>query len=200
MARGHQAAVTSSVPGNFCPAFCVLFHERMRRRIHLTFLCLLLFGPAARLSAQDAGKIVEQHVKAAGGAKALSAVRTLALQGTVAGSGDATAGTFTLETKLPNRYYLELISGDKRLIEAYDGKSAWCETEPGSPRTLLGPESVAVEATAQIENTRLMNLKKNKLTVTYVAGGSVRGKPAEQIEVVTATGAKRQMFFDSRSH
>jgi hypothetical protein len=172
----------------------------MRRHIHLILFCVLLLGAATPLPAQDARRVVEQYVKAAGGAKAVSGIRTLSLQGTVAGSGDVAAGTFTLETKLPNRYYLELISGEKRLIEAYNGKSAWCETEPGQPRTLLGPDAAEVEATAQIMNTRLVDLKKNKLTVTYVAAATVRGKAADQVEVATASGVKRQQFFDSHTH
>src|SRR5271157_4120132 len=101
----------------------------MRRHIHLILPCVLLLGIATPLPAQDARKIVEQYVKAAGGSKSVSGIRTLALQGTVAGAGDATAGTFTLETKLPNRYYFELISGERRIIEAYNGKSAWSEME-----------------------------------------------------------------------
>ena len=172
----------------------------MRRHVQLMLPCVFLLCAVAPAPAQDARKIVEQYVKAAGGAKALSGTRTLALQGTVAGSGDATAGTFTLETKLPNRYYFELISGEKRLVVAYNGKSAWCETEPGQPRTLLGPDAAEVEATAQIMNTRLVDLKKNKLTVTYVAAATVRGKAADQIEVVTASGVKRKQFFDSHTH
>jgi hypothetical protein len=83
---------------------------------------------------------------------------------------------------------------------AYNGKSAWCETEPGQPRTLLGPDAAEVEATAQIMNTRLVDLKKNKLTVTYVAAATVRGKAADQIEVVTASGVKRKQFFDLHTH
>jgi len=172
----------------------------MRRHIHLILPCVLLLGTATQLPAQDARKIVEQYVKAAGGSKAVSGIRTLALEGTVAGAGDAIAGTFTLETKLPNRYYFELISGERRIIEAYNGKSAWSEMEPGHPLTLLGPEGAEVEATAQIVNTRLVDLKRNKLAVTYVAATTVRGKAAEEIEVVTASGVKRQQFFDSHTH
>ncbi|HKO05080.1 MAG TPA: hypothetical protein VJW51_10040 [Candidatus Acidoferrales bacterium] len=172
----------------------------MHRRIQLILAGVLLLGPAGSASAQDARKIVEQYVKAAGGSKALSGIRALALEGTVGTTEQTNAGSFTLETKSPNRYYLELIAGPKRLLEAYNGKSAWGESEAGHPRTLLGSEAAELEATAQIANTRLVDLKRNKLAVSYVGAATVLGKAAEQIEVVTASGVKRQMFFDSRSH
>jgi len=63
-------------------------------------------------------------VKASGGSKALGRIQTLTLEGTFT-SDDGKTGTYTLDTKLPNRYYSELLTGDKNLIEAYNGKSAW---------------------------------------------------------------------------
>ena len=72
---------------------------------------------------QEPAKIVEQHVKAAGGSHALSKIRTLSLEGPFT-PDDGTSGPFTLDTKLPNRYYMEMLVGDQNLIEAYNGKSA----------------------------------------------------------------------------
>ncbi|HVN09075.1 MAG TPA: hypothetical protein VMV61_08895 [Patescibacteria group bacterium] len=171
----------------------------MRLRLYfilpgLLFLC----APPAR--PQDARKIVEQYVKASGGSKALSHLRSLSLEGAVAPSGQAAGGTFTLDTRRPNRYYFELLSGDARLIEAYNGKSSWRETEPGHPVTLQGADASGVEAVAQIANTRLVDLKSNKLTVTWIAHSAVGGRPADQVEVVTASGVKRELYFDSQSH
>src|SRR5260370_18795998 len=72
---------------------------------------------------QEARKIVDQYVKAAGGGKALARIQTLTIEGTFTGD-DGKSGTYTLDTKLPNRYYSELLVGEKNLIEAYNGNSA----------------------------------------------------------------------------
>lgn len=54
--------------------------------------------------AQDAQKIVDQYIKAEGGSKALSKIRTLMLEGTFTNPADGKTGTYTLSTRLPNRY------------------------------------------------------------------------------------------------
>ena len=116
---------------------------------------------------QEAGKIVDQYVKASGGSRALGRIQTLALEGTFT-SEDGKTGTYTLDTKLPNRYYSELLVGEKNLIESYNGKFAWHQTAAGELGTLVGPEGMQLEAAAQYYNSRLLNLKKNKITLVFV--------------------------------
>jgi hypothetical protein len=148
---------------------------------------------------EEPGKIVDQYVKAAGGSKALGKIQTLSIEGTFT-SDDGKTGTYTLDTKLPNRYYSELLVGERNLIEAYNGKSAWHQNAAGELATLVGPEGMQLEAAAQVYNSRLLNLKKNKITVAFVGRAQVRGRDALQLEVTTATGVKRQVFSDPQTH
>jgi hypothetical protein len=165
--------------------------------LSISFLCFLGWTPAAL--SQEPGKVVDQYVKSAGGSKALGKIQTLTLEGTFS-YGDGKTGTYTLDTKLPNRYYSELLVDDKNLIEAYNGKSAWHQNAAGELGTLVGAEGMQLEAAAQFYNSRLVNPKKSKMTVTLVGHAQVRGKDALQLEVTTATGVKRQVFFDSQTH
>jgi hypothetical protein len=171
----------------------------MRARLFTTLIALMLTGRAFPARAQEAGKIVEQYVKAAGGGRALAKIQTLTLEGTFT-SDDGKTGTYTLDTKLPNRYYSELLVGDKNLIEAYNGKSAWHQNAAGELGTLVGPEGMQLEAAAQYYNSRLVNPKKSKIALAFMGHARVRGKDALQLEVTTATSVKRQMFFDPQSH
>ena len=171
----------------------------MRTPFRLILITLILTGAACPAPAQDAGKIVEQYVKAAGGSKAFGKIQTLTLEGTFT-NGDGKAGTYTLDTKLPNRYYSELLVDEKNLIEAYNGKSSWHQIAGGELGTLVGPEGMQLEAAAQYYNSRLLNLKKSKITLAFVGHAQVRGKDALQLEVTTATGVKRQVFFDPQTH
>jgi len=148
---------------------------------------------------QEAPKIVEQYVKAAGGGHALSKIRTLTLEGTFT-TDDGKSGTFTLDTKLPNRYYMELVIGDQNLIEAYNGKSAWHRDAAGELATLVGAEGMQLEAAAQYYNTRLVNPKKEKITLAFVGRSQVRGKDSLEVELTSATGVKRHVFFDPQTH
>ena len=161
------------------------------------FLCFVGWTPAA--AGQEPSQVVDQYVKAAGGSKALGKIQTLTLEG-VFTNGEGKSGTYTLDTKLPNRYYSELLLGEKNLIEAYNGKSAWHQNAAGELGTLVGPEGMQLEAAAQFYNSRLVHPKKSKMTVTFVRHTQVRGKDALQLEVTTGTGVKRQVYFDPQTH
>ncbi len=159
--------------------------------------CIIIFAETAH--AQDAQKIVDQYIKAAGGSKALSKAATIIIEGTFH-TADGKNGTYTLNTKLPNRYYSELVIGDVSLIEAYNGKSAWHRTAIGEFSTLVGADGAQLEAAGQYYNSHLVGAKKNKLGVGYAASSKVRGRDAVEIEVTTMTGVKRHVFFDSETH
>jgi hypothetical protein len=170
------------------------------RRLICLIACLFLFGSPSRLArAQEPGKVVEQYVRAAGGGRALSKIQTLALEGTFT-TDDGKSGTYTLNTKLPNRYYLELLVGEQNLIEAYNGKSAWRRNAAGELGTLVGPEGMQLEAAAQYYNSRLVNPKKEKMALAFIGNTTVGGKDARELEVTTATGMKRHVFFDPQTH
>src|SRR5216684_2881202 len=171
----------------------------MRTRLLSVLIALMLTGGAYPAPAQDAGEIVEQYVKAAGGTKALARIQTLTLEGAFTSDGGK-MGTYTVDTKLPNRYYSELMVGEKNLIEAYNGKSAWHQNPAGELGTLVGPEGMQLEAAAQYYNSRLVNPKKSKIALAFVGHAQVRGRDALQVEITTATGVKRQVFFDPQTH
>ena len=160
-------------------------------------LCLTAFAAGAR--AQDPQKIVEQYIKAVGGSKALSKARTLTIEGTFQ-TPDGKAGTYTLDTNLPNRYYSELVVGDTSLIEAYNGKSAWHRTASGELATLVGADGSQLEAAGQYYNSHLVDAKKNKIGLGFASFSKVRGRDALEIEVTTMSGVKRHIFFDTQTH
>src|SRR5215472_18273246 len=145
----------------------------MRRLFSLACLLCLLGFSARPSCAQEPAKIVEQYVKAAGGARALSKIQTLALEGTFT-TDDGKSGTYTFNSKLPNRYYTELLVGEQSLIEAYNGKSAWHRTATGELATLVGPEGMQLEAAAQYYNSRLVNPKKEKIALAFTGNSQVR--------------------------
>jgi hypothetical protein len=172
----------------------------MRRLTYRSLLALSLACPSAFAQAPDPGKIADQYVKAAGGGKALSKIQTMTLEGSFSNAMDGKSGTYTFDTKLPNRYYSELVVGDKNVIEAYNGKSAWQQTAAGELGTLLGQEGLELEAASSYYNSHFLNPKKNKLALAFVGHAQVGGKDALQVEVTAPTGMKREVFFDPQTH
>jgi hypothetical protein len=114
-----------------------------------------------------------------------------------AGKGPA---TYTFETKLPNRYYSEMLAGDRGWIEAFNGKSAWRQNARGEIGTLVGAEGLQVEAAARYYNSWLLHPKKDRLLVAYVGPAQVRGRNTAELEVTAPSGAKRDVFFDTQTH
>src|ERR1700684_39166 len=156
----------------------------MRTYLLPAIIALVPTAIAIPAHAQDAAKIVDQYIKAEGGSKTLSKVNTLTLEGTFANSANEKAGTYTLISKQQNRYYSELVAGDRTSIEAYNGKSAWHQNA-GELANLVGPEGAQLEAAGQYYNSRLVNAKKNKLGLAFIGHEQVRGKDALQIEITT---------------
>jgi outer membrane lipoprotein-sorting protein len=170
---------------------------RLPRLVLVQLLALL---SASVCAAQDASKVVGQFVKAAGGNKALAQIQTFALDGTTQSSGDQTAGTYTFIVKSPNRYYTERRTAGKTSIEAYNGKSAWRQSEGGELATFLGPQALEVEAASQYYNARFLALSKKKIGATAKGQVTVHGRSTTQVELTFANGATWEVFFDEQSH
>jgi hypothetical protein len=181
----------------------VMIHMKLRKHLPSVLphaaAAFLLLAFSAPVDAQDAQKLVDQYIKAVGGSKALSKTQTVTLEGTF-NTADGKAGTYTLNTKLPNRYYSELVAGDTSLIEAYNGKSAWHRTANGEISTLVGLEGSELEAAGQYYNAHLVDAKKKKLGVGFAGFFPVRGKDTLEIEVTNPAGVKRHVFFDAETH
>ena len=180
-------------------ARCVPISGPMRLRLLTAAISLAWAASAVPLRAQDAQKIVDQYIKAEGGPKALSRIQTLSLEGIFTKS-DGKSGTYTFKTKLPNRYYAELVTGDLTLVEAYNGKSAWHQVANGELATLTGSEGSQLEAAGLYYNTHLMNGKKNKVGIGFAESVKVGGRDAQEIEATTASGVKWRISFDSETH
>lgn len=182
------------------PGFYVLISKPMRRLIHLCLIAASVLVLAGSLPAQDAHKIIDQYVKAAGGSKALSGIQTLTIEGVIAADDERKAGAYTFDIKLPNRYYSELNIGDRTFIRAYNGKSAWGEEASGSPTTILGDQALQVEAAAFYYNSHLLNLKKTNTGVLFIGHAQVGGRDTLQVEVTSPKGLKMEVFFDPQTH
>jgi hypothetical protein len=164
------------------------------------FFILTAAFSAAPTRAQDPEKIVNEYIKAEGGSKNLAKAQTVSIEGTLTNVADGKTGTYTFDTKLPNRYYSELVIGDQNVVEAYNGKSAWHRTTNGDITTLVGADGTQLEAAGLYYNSHLVNAKKNKLGIAFIGHAQVRGKDALQIEVTTPAGLKREVFFDPQTH
>ena len=180
--------------------------------------CALLFAEAFALpcSAQNPQKIVDEYVRAIGGEKAVAAVRTESIAGSVrlkaavagapaaddaATDADAAAfGTYSLIAKAPNKFYSEFGTGGARDVTAFNGKSAWQKSGAGAAVTLTGPAAAESEAEARYLNGRLAHLKRDKIGARLVGIDDVHAQKAYHIELAFSPSVKRDLYFDTDTH
>jgi len=147
---------------------------------------------------QTPEKVVEAYLRAAGGAKAVGQIRDATIAGSLADESGKT-GSFSLITKAPNRYYLEIIDGPDRAVEAYNGMSAWGQDGEGL-RTFTGAPAREAEAAGRYWNGRLVDAKKAKIAMQWAGMEKVRGRDAVHVKLTLGAGLARDVFFDSASH
>lgn len=155
----------------------------------------------ASLPAQSAESIIERHIKALGGKKAVQAISSARISGSVTRNGVASQpGDFLWQTRAPGSFYVETRIGDAHRIEAFNGKSGWAEDTAGGLRTLTGREQARARATALYRNARFLNYKKEKTKVQLLGRETVAGRPALPVEMTTRSGLQRKLYFDAESY
>ena len=166
----------------------------------LCFLTVLSVAVSSKCPAQTPQKIIDDYLRAEGGAKALANIRSLSIAGSLREESTDTNGSYSLITKAPNKVYSEIVIEPQRTIAAYNGMSAWGQDSSGAPHTLTGMEAAEWEATSRYLNGHLTSAKKDKLGARFAGVENVRGRQAYHLEFSLASGVTREVFFDTQTH
>jgi len=178
-----------------------------RKRL-LPFWFVLLNAGGSPCFAQSAQKIVDEYVHAEGGAKALARIQTASSTGSLTDDATGQSGTYSLITKAPDKFYSEIIIEPRRMIEAYNGKSAWGQDtgadassdSMGPPHTLTGAVASEWEAAGRYLNSRLADAKKSKFGLQLVDTEDVGGRKAYHVRIALSPRVSRELFFDAQTH
>jgi len=145
-------------------------------------------------------KVIDDYLRAAGGAKAIAAIQTETIAGSLKEESTGKIGSYSLIVKGPNRFYSEIIVEPDRDVDAYNGMSAWGEHAQQGVHTLTGAAAKEAEGAGQYWNSRLADPKKSKLVVQLVGVERVRGRDAYRMKVLLGMGEAREVFFDTETH
>src|ERR1035438_2137834 len=166
----------------------------------LAVCSILLATRAVVAPAQTVQKVIDEFLQAQGGKKALAQIRTETLAGSLIEESTGQTGSWSLITKTPNRFYLEIIAGTDRMVEAYNGMSAWGQSSQAAAGTLTGEAAQEAEASGRYWNARFADLNKSRLIVQMVGVEKVRGRDAYHVQAQLGPGISREVFFDARTH
>jgi hypothetical protein len=169
-------------------------------KFQLPVASFLLLMAATALAAQSPQKIVDDYVKATGGRNALAKIQTLSISGSLRDQATGASGSYSFITKAPNKVYSEVVIEPRHIVAAYNGKSAWGEDAGGTPRTLTGNDAAEWEAAARYFNGRLVDAKKDKIALKFIAIEKVAGRQVYHLELSFGPGTVREVFFDTQTH
>jgi outer membrane lipoprotein-sorting protein len=177
------------------------FHNAGRPIVSVGIAALLLLSlvisPIAA-EAQSARKIIERHIDAIGGKKAVERIVSAEMSGSIR-TGSGQSGDFVQKTKRPNLLYISMSWGDSRWSTGFNGRAAWHADGIDGLRTLYGHAASRVRAEAVYATTRLV--VSEKFSQVFLAQrDQVRGHPVTVLVAFTPDGMKRTLSFDAQTH
>src|SRR5271154_7468712 len=84
----------------------------------LCFVMVLLLAVSSTCPAQTPQKIIDEYLRAEGGAKALARMQSLSIAGSLREESTDTNGSYSLITKAPNKGYSEIVIEPQHTIAA----------------------------------------------------------------------------------
>lgn len=150
---------------------------------------------------QTADEIIARHAAARGGLAHLRAIRTVRLIGHIS-FGPGAEGSDTVEIgQRPVRIRTAITIGDRRVIQGYDGHTAWTMNGfrgDSVPHVMAPEEARNVIAGADLEGPLIDHARKGN-RVTLIGRDTADGRPAYKLAVVTATGAEDAYYIDAKT-
>ena len=173
--------------------------DLVKRLVHAVLTWALLTGIPAILFAESPQHIVDDYIKALGGAKLLRRIASTTYAGKIVAHAGNEAGSYRLQLKAPNRIYTEIIWPQTRWSEGFNGKSAWRQDPVSGLSTLTGPESTRLKTIASFRNDHLLSYKKERIRLRFMGREELNGVSVNAIEVTTRSGLKYKLCFDLKT-
>jgi outer membrane lipoprotein-sorting protein len=186
----------------------------IRRRRYVsdrkTVACLAVFAtlllPTSGHSqevAHTADAVIAANVAARGGLLRLDSVRTQELRGHISFSSGL-VHPFAVDLARPGKIRTEITLDGGRIVQAYDGSTGWTidpvqVQNDTTPHLLAAGEAQNVAAGGDMDGPLIHYAEKGN-HVTFAGIDTADGRPAYQLDVVTAAGLHDVYYIDKVSH
>jgi outer membrane lipoprotein-sorting protein len=169
----------------------------MRRVPVPAALILLVLSLAAPLHGQTVDEIVAKNLASKGGAEKWKSVTTFTMTGTVSMQGMEFQHTVT--AKRPNLTRQEMVIKDARLVQAFDGTTAWAinpMTGSDTPQELPAPVTQLMKETADFDGP-LVDYKAKGNTVELVGKEKLASAEVYHLKITGKTGQVQHYYLDA---
>jgi len=177
------------------------YYEDLRRFVPIVMLAACALLPAAPEEAQlTADQIVQKHIQAIGGTDKLNAIQSLVVTGKAYIVGQ-TEAPLTIQVKLPNLMRLEIEFRGRKIVQAFDGLTAWTL----NPMISSGPKQSSEEDTRAAQESSdfiggtLVDYKSKGNRVELVDKEEIDGAEVYKLKITKKNGSVEFDYLDARS-
>ncbi len=167
---------------------------------YITIVCAFLLATGNIVTGQSLDEIIDAHIKAHGGAEKWSKVESMKITGKFT-AFSIEDDYLAIKTKCGS-YYAELSLGDKRVIEAFDGKKGWTIDpwhEITYPRELNKNEVNVFLQKAEFISP-FFNYKEKGLTAELLGKDNFEGIDVWKIKLTRPNGKWETWFLDAETY
>jgi hypothetical protein len=151
--------------------------------------------PPASADLPAARTVIDRHIQAIGGRKAILAHASTRIVGTVTVSGNGMSGDFEIFAAKPDRALSKVtLGGIGDLIEGYDGTHAWSSSPMMGPMLSQGKELEQRKFDADFYGE--LHDPAHYTSITTVEKTTFQGRPCYKISLVRRDGAEDFDFYD----
>jgi hypothetical protein len=151
--------------------------------------------PQAKSDLPAARTIIDRHIQAIGGRKAILAHQSTKITGTVTVSGNGMSGAFEIFAMKPDKALSKVtLGGIGDLVEAYDGTYAWSSSPMTGPMLSQGKELEQRKFDANFYGE--LHDPVNYTSITTAEKTTFQGRPCYKLSLVRKDGAEDFDFYD----
>lgn len=160
----------------------------------------LLLPAAPEETPLTADQIVQKHVEAIGGTAKLNAIQTLVVTGTASILGQ-TEAPLTIQVKRPNLMRLEINYQGKKVVQAFDGTTAWVINPLVNPEPQESSEADtrAAQESSDFIGGNLVDYKSKGSTVELVNKEDIEGTAVYKLKITKKSGTVEYDYLDAGS-
>jgi len=147
-----------------------------------------------------ADQIVQKHVEALGGMAKLNAIQTLVVTGKASILGQ-TEAPLTIQVKRPNQLRLEIDFQGRKIVQAFDGVTAWTLNPMigAEPKQSSEADTRAAQESSDFIGGNLVDYKSKGNSVALVDKEEIEGAAVFKLKIVKKNGSVEYDYLDGKS-
>ena len=154
--------------------------------------------PADTAALPSAQSIIDKHIAAIGGRKALQAHSSVAVKGTLSIPANGMSGAVEMYAARPNKSFTKTtVAGIGDISEGFDGKTAWSMSPMTGPMLASGEELAQREFNSNFDRT--LGMADAYESMKTIEKTTFDGRPAYKLELKRKGGGTDIEFYDVAS-